>query len=174
MFLILLILVSIGVVLFLFIGGVIITKTYNALNQDVDIGQVNLANLTSQTFGVYYTTYLNQADWWGSGVIFGMILGLMISAFVTRGRFPKAGLILDIGIIIAFFILSIYISNSYETLAISLNNAGETFLDDYAPKTSNFILNLPIYTVIIGVICMILFHSPIPKRPSGGQSFIAT
>ena len=46
----------------------------------------------------------------------------------------------------------------------AFNTAGLTFAEDFTPKTSMFILNLPIFIPIIGVIAMILFHSSIPNR----------
>lgn len=152
------------VAIFLFVGGVVVIKTNNALSQDIDLGQVNLATLNDETFGVFSTTFLNNADWWGLCVIFGMIIGLFLSAYFLRNKFPKAGIIFDIFIILTAFFISLYISSSYSTLLDALNSAGETFLEDYAAKTSMFILNLHIFVTIIGVIMMVLFHSTIPRR----------
>ena len=84
--------------------------------------------------------------------------------YMLRSRFPKWGMILDIFIIIFVFIISLYISASYQTLLDSLASADITFLEDYTTKTSMFVLNLPIFVSIIGVIMMILFHSSIPKK----------
>lgn len=156
--------------IFLYVGGVLVVRANTALSQDIDVGQVNLKNITADTFGKFATTYLNSADWWGVTIIFGSILGLFASAFFLRGRFPKWAMILDIFIIIAMFILSLYVSSSYKIMVNSLSAAGETFLEVYTPKTSGFMLNLPIFVVIISVIMMVLFHSSIPKRAAvGGQ-----
>ena len=62
------------------------------------------------------------------------------------------------------FLISLYISSIYGILLDALASAGITFLEDNAIKTSMFVLNLPVFVVIIGVIMMILFHSSIPKR----------
>ncbi len=146
------------------VGGVVVVRMNNALNQDIDMGQVNLADLNADTFGVFAATYLNHADWWGISIIFGMILGLFLASYFLRGSLPKWGIVLDIFIIIGMFILSLYISSSYSTMLDALSSAGENFLEVYTPRTSTFMVNLPIFIVIIGVICMVIFHSSIPRR----------
>ena len=99
--------------IFLFVGGVTVTRMNTALNQNISLGQVNLAELNDQTFGKFYNTYINQADWWGLATIFGMVFGIFISSFILRGKAPKVLILLDITIILAFLILSVYISNTY-------------------------------------------------------------
>jgi len=163
-FLFALIFVVFFMLILIFVGGVIVVKVNQALDQNVNIGQVNLATLNSQTFGVATTTYLNNADWWGLSIIFGMVFGLLLSAYILRGRFPKWGIVLDIFIILTAFFISLYISSSYSILLDALNVAREDFMEVYTPKTAMFVLNLPIFTVIIGVLTMILFHASIPKR----------
>ena len=152
-----------GMILLL-VGGLIVTKTNEALDIDIDLGQVNLAEVNAQTFGKYNEMFLVNADWWGMSLIFGMVIGLFLSAYFVRGTFPKWGMVLDIFIILFVFLMALYISATFSTLLDILAGAGETFLEDYAPKTSMFVLNLPVFVVIIGVVMMILFHSSIPKR----------
>jgi len=151
-------------VLFILIGGLISTKIYNSLNVDIEIGQVNLKNVTDDSFGQFNTMFINNADWWGLSIIFGMILGLFLSSYIMRNTMPKWGIILDIFIIIGAFIFCLYLSSIYGDFLSALAEANETFLEDYAPKTSMFILNLHIFSVIIGVIAMFLFHSTIPRK----------
>jgi len=160
---IMLVLIFFGVILLLS-GGLVVTKMYTALDQDIDIGQVNLRETNDLTFGKYHEMVLRNADWWGLSLIIGMILGLFLSSYFTRNSFPKIGIILDIFIILFIFFVSLYISSTYQVLLNSLAAAGETFLEDYVTKTSIFVLNLPIFVVIIGVIMMIIFHSSIPAR----------
>ena len=112
--------------------------------------------------------YLENADWWGMSLIFGLILGLFLSAYFMRNRFPKWAIILDIFIIVAMFIVALYISSSYSILLDSLASAGETFLEDYTPKTSGFMINLPIFIAVIGTITMVLLHASIPRRSEEG------
>ena len=145
-------------------GGIAVTKINDALDLDINAGQVNIKNETDRTWGKFADMYITHSDWWGISLIFGMVLGLFISAYFLRDRFPKWGIILDIFIIIVIFIVALYLSSSYSTLLDALADAGETYLEDSVAKTSNFMVNLHIYVVIIGVIMMILFHSSIPKR----------
>lgn len=151
-------------ILFLFISGVVVININNALDQDIQLGKVNLQTINSQTFGVFASMFINYADWWGLCLIIGLILGLFLSSYFTRNKFPKWGIVLDIFLIFTSFIFSLYISSSYELLINSLNSAGQTFLEDYAPKTSNFMLNLPTYIAIIGSVMMFLFHSSLPEK----------
>lgn len=161
------ILLMVGVLLmlvFLLIGGIAVVRINEALDINLSIGQVNLAEENAKTWGKFTEMYVTSADWWGISLIFGMIMGLFLSSFFLRGSFPKWALIFDIFIIIAMFITSLYISASYSSLLDSLAGAGETFLEDSVTKTSMFMVNLPVFIVIIGVIMMILFHSSIPRR----------
>ena len=150
--------------LILFVIGITTVKFHDAIDRDLPIGQVNLENVTADTFGQFHTMVINSADWWGISLIFGLIFGLFLSAYFTRNSLPKWGLILDIFIILGIFIAALYISSSYQTVLDALAGAGETFLEDYTPSTSRFIINLPIYVVTIGVIMMVLFHAAIPRR----------
>ncbi len=152
------------VVFVLLIVGIVSNKINTALNQNVTIGEVNLATINAQTFGKFNTMILNHADFIGTSAIFGMILGLFLSAYFTRGILPKWGIILDIFIIISAFIFTIYLSQVYSTLLNALASANETFLEDSLARTSRFMINLPIFVVIIGAIMMFLFHSSIPRR----------
>ena len=150
--------------IFLLVGGLIVTKINNALDVDIEIGQVNLAEENAKTWGKFTEMYVIGADWWGTSLIFGMIFGLFLSSFFVRGSFPKWGIILDIFIILFAFFISLYISSSYQELINIFASIDETFLEDTIPKTSMFILNLPIFVPVIGVIMMILFHSSIPRK----------
>ena len=163
MMIVMLVFLFFAAILFL-VGGITVVKINNALSLDIDLGQVNLAEVNAQTFGKYTEMFLVNADWWGISLIFGMIIGLFLSSYMLRGTFPKWGIVLDIFIILFIFLASLYISSTYQVLLDAMATAGETFLEDFTPKTSMFILNLPVFSVIIGVIMMILFHSRIPKR----------
>jgi len=151
-------------VIFIFIGGFIVFNINSALDYDVDLGQVNLKDVNQNSFGQFNEAFVNNADFWGISVIFGGIFGLFISAYFLRSSYPKLGIILDIFIILSLFIVSLYLSSTYQTIIDSLASVDQTYLEDNMPKSSGFIINLPIYVVIIGVIAMVIFHSSLPKR----------
>ena len=79
-FLILLLLLALFAVVVIFVGGLVIVKTNDALDINVSLGQVNLKTVNAQTIGQVADMYTNNADWWGIAIIFGMIFGLFISA----------------------------------------------------------------------------------------------
>lgn len=146
------------------VGGIFAVKVNEALDINISMGQVNLAEENAKTFGKFTEMYVTSADWWGMSLIFGMVLGLFLSTYFLRGKFPKWGMILDIFIILFIFLVSLYLSSAYSEVLDALASAGETFLEDSVGKTSMFMVNLPIFVVIIGVVMMILFHSSLPKR----------
>ena len=153
-----------GIIFYLLVWGIAVGKINSALNQNVSIGQVNLAQINADTIGKYNLMILNSADFMGVASIFGMILGLFLASYVTRGMLPKWGIILDIFIIISVFIFSVYMSQTYSKLIGALATANEPFLEQTIPKTSMFILNLPIFVVVIGVVMLVLFYSSIPRK----------
>jgi hypothetical protein len=163
-FMILMLVVLFFGAILLLVVGLATTEMNSALDQDIDLGQVNLREVNSNTFGKFNEMVVVNADWWGISLIFGMVFGLFLSSYVLRNRFPKWGMVLDIFIILFVFIISLYISSTYQTLLDSLASADLTFLEDHVAKTSMFVVNLPVFVVIIGVIMMILFHSSIPKK----------
>ena len=160
---IMIIVVLIGAILLL-VGGLTVVKINEALDINISAGQVNLAEANADTWGKFTEMYVTSADWWGISLIFGMVFGLFLSAYFVRGSFPKWGLILDLFIILFAFILSLYLSSAYQEVVDIFASIDETFLEDTIPKTSMFILNLPIFVPIIGVVMMILFHSSIPRK----------
>ena len=154
----------IGGVLMLIVGGAVVEHVQEALDQNVSVGQVNFKEVADLTFGPFETMVFNNADWWGTSIIFGMILGLFLISYFARGTFPKVAIIMDIFIIFVAFIFSLYVSAIYNTLINALTSGGETFAQEFLPTTSFFILNLPLFVVGIGIIMMILFHSSIPRK----------
>ena len=153
----------IGVILLIVIGTFAF-HVNDALDVDIQIGQVNLQEINQQTLGSFNTMVVNNADWWGTAMIFGMILGLFLTSYFLRGKFPKITIILDLFMILTAFLVSLYLSAIYSTLVNALTSAGETFAVEHLPKTSFFILNMPLFVAVIGVIMMILFHSSIPRK----------
>lgn len=158
------VIVFLGVILLIVIGF-FSEHVNDALDLDINLGQVNLQNVTAQTIGQYNTMVLENADWWGLCLIFGMILGLFGGAYFSRNQWPRLGLLIDIGAILLAFFISLYLSAAYSTVVVALSSAGEDFAINYLPNTSFFILNLPIFVAIIGTIMFILFHSGIPPKP---------
>lgn len=151
-------------VIFIIVLGVFSTNVNEALSQNVTIGQVNLKTVSEDTFGKYNTMVLNNADWWGMSVIFGLILGLFLTSYFSRNSLPKIAIILDLFMIFVAFLFSLYLSAVYSDIVTALTSAGETFAQEHLPNTSYFILNLPLFTAIIGAVMMIIFHISLPAK----------
>ncbi|KKL44383.1 hypothetical protein LCGC14_2366260 [marine sediment metagenome] len=90
------IMIVFGAALLLIIIGAVSVNINDALDQNVTIGNVNLKTVNEQTFGQYNTMVLNNADWWGLAIIFGMIIGLFLIAYFARDTFPKISIVIDI------------------------------------------------------------------------------
>ena len=163
---------AIPIIIFAFVGiiilailGFVFNSMYSGLNQDVMAGQVNMSNATEQTFGTFNTAFNNNLDLFGLFLIFGMIGGLLMASFLMRGKWDKLLIVVDLILMIAVYITAVLISNTYETLL----NASVGVISQFEgsmPKSSNFLLHLPRYVVVIGAVSMILFYSGIPKRES--------
>lgn len=170
-----LLVIGLFVILFLIIGfivvGIVSENINSALDMNISIGQVNLQEVNSQTIGQFNAMIVNHADFIGICMIFGMVIGLFLSSYFLRNRYPKIAIILDIAFILVAFILSLYIKAIYSDIVIALDSAGQTFATAHLEKTNFFILNLPIFVTIIGVIMMILFHSSIPPKSEELNSF---
>ena len=133
----------------------------DALSQDVEVGQVNMLNVTNSTFGQLNTAFLDLGDSLGIILILSMAVFMFINAYFLGKRIPKLFIVLDIFILIFAFLLSVYISQSYE-LVINSSSILSIYGDNL-PKSSAFILNLPLYVGIIGVLIMIFTYAGLRK-----------
>lgn len=134
----------------------------SVLSQDVDIGQVNLKNVSDTTFGQINTGMINNADTIGIVFLLGMLLLMILNGYYVGSKNPKLFFVVDIFILALFFIPSIYVSQIYETFINSSTVFSDTFIN-IIPKTSKFILNLPVIMGTVGVITMIISYAGIRK-----------
>lgn len=134
----------------------------DTLGQDVDIGNVNLKNVTDTTFGQINTGLINNADTIGIIALFGMVFLMILNGYFFGSKKPKLFFIVDVFLLVLFFIPSIYISQVYETFINSTSLFSSTYID-IIPKTSKFLLNLPVIIAIVGVLTMILSYAGLDK-----------
>lgn len=135
--------------------------TGGILEQNIMAGQVNLTNATQLTLGKLDNALLQNANLIGGAFLFGLILGLIIAAFLTRDKKPKVFWIVDFIILILFYIIAVYISNAYETILEAIPFA--TIFTVNMSLPSSFLLNLPLITAIVGGIVMLLSYAAIPR-----------
>jgi len=158
------VMIMFGIALLLMVLGTVTWNMQMALDQNVTVGQVNLATINSQTFSLYNSMIVNHADFWGLCVIFGTIFSLLLTSYFTRNRFPKLGIVLDIFVVVTIFWISQFLSSAYSQVVVALSSAGQTFAEVSLNSTSFFLLNLHIFVAIIGVMMMILCHSGFPQK----------
>lgn len=132
------------------------------LGQDTDIGQVNLKNVTDNTFGQINTGMINNADTIGILFLLGMCMLMMFNGYYLGSKNPKLFFVIDIFLLALFFIPSIYVSQMYETFINSTDLFSNTYIN-IIPKVSKFMLNLPVIIGTVGVITMILSYAGIRK-----------
>lgn len=136
------------------------------LDQDIDVGNVNLGEVNNQTFGRMSDAFLEYADMIGIILMLGMVLLMFGNAYYFNGKNMKAFFIIDFLILIFIFITAVYISSVYSTL---INSASIlSFYIDDIPKVSTWVLNLPIYVATIGSIIMILSYAAIKRGDNEG------
>lgn len=146
-----------------FWGFHLITDT---LRIDVEIGQVNLEDITNSTLGQLDVAFVNSVDTIGIMLLLGMSLLMILNAYFF-GQSNKVFLFLDIFIIIIAFILAVYLSSSYDIL-INASPTLNIFIDNL-PNTSTFVLRLPIYVATLGAILLIVSYSGLRRRNEGGD-----
>jgi hypothetical protein len=162
------ILSSILIAVFLGITVFSFNLVNDVISQDVEIGQVNLKNISDTTFGQINTGIVNNADTFGIILLLGMCLLMIINGYYIGSKNPKMFFIIDIFLLALFFIPSIYISQIYETFINSSTVFSSTFID-IIPKTSKFMLNLPKIIASVGVITMIVSYAGIRKDDAVGE-----
>jgi len=137
------------------------TITTGLLSQNVMVGAVNLTNATSDTLGQLNNAINNNANLIGAAFLFGMVIGLIAAAYLTRKRNPALFFAIDFILIIFFYILATYMANAYETTLAAMPFAS-TFTDTL-PLASSFVLNLPLIVIITGALVMLVSYAAIPQ-----------
>lgn len=136
----------------------------DSLDVDLEMGSVNLRDANAATIGQVADGFNVNADFMGIGLIFGMIIGMIGSAYILRGQFPRLFIIVDILVILVSYIIAVYLAGTFDTLINST-----TILNIYEVNMNNsstFILNLPNIVGIVGVLVMIFSYIPFPKSQS--------
>lgn len=135
----------------------------DAMSYDVDIGQVNLKEVTEATFGQINTGLINNADTIGIIFLFGMLILMILNGYFIGKKYPKMFFIIDFFLLALFFIPSIYVSQAYELFINSTEILSQTFID-IIPDVSKFMLNLPVIIAVAGIITMILSYARIGRK----------
>lgn len=135
---------------------------------DMDIGDAsghNASEVIDSTMGSVALSF--KALYWVSAfLIFGMILGIFIGSYLVTTK--PIFFIPYIFLVIIAIIVSVPMSNAYETLSNNAELSG-TFVNFTA---SNFImLNLPIWITIIGFVGGIIMFARMGKKEEYGYAY---
>lgn len=159
-----------GFIFFMFLGIIFLgiglwgfNLVNDSLDQNVSIGQVNLAEINSQTFGALNTAFIKNADLLGIVLILGMVFFMFLNAYFFGSRTNKMFIIIDILMLFFIFITSVYLSQVYDIFINSSPLIQQIYIDSI-PKSSKFILNLPLFVSTIGVIVMIITYAGLGRQ----------
>jgi len=158
------IIIFVALLFSIFLGVVVYTFNLVAetLGQDVEVGQVNLKDITDSTFGQISTGMIDNADTIGILFLFGMCLLMIFNGYYIGSKNPKLFFVVDVFILGLFFIPAIYVSQVYEIFINSTTLFEDTYIN-IIPKVSKFMLNLPTIIATVGVITMILSYAGIRR-----------
>ncbi len=137
---------------------------------DVDVGQVNLKNVTDSTMGQLNIALGLNADILGIVILLMMAVMMILNGFLLGRGNSRLWIVGDIFILIFVFIFAVYIAQVYETF-INATTLLDVYINDL-PKSSTFILNLPIYVATIGALIMIVSYSAINELNRGQSNVL--
>lgn len=130
---------------------------------NVQVGSVNFNDTYNNTIKPVIINMNSNIDIGGIALILGMIVVMLVCGFSFREGKSRLFIIIDIFIIIVSFIISVVLQNSYNTVI----HASDDLLNVYSnnlPKSSTFLLRLPLSIAIIGVLIMIVTYATINKK----------
>lgn len=160
------VIVAFFVILFLGLYVFVFDLLTTNLAIDIDVGQVNLGNVTNQTLGQLNVALGNNADILGMVVLLMMVVMMLLNGFLLGRGNSRLWIVGDIFILVFVFIFAVYISQIYDTFINSTTLLDDVFINTLS-KSSKFILNLPIYVATIGALIMIVSYAAINEVQRG-------
>ncbi len=152
--------VMIGIFVF---GANLVDQTFGSI--DVMIGDVNFTEAYDDTLGQGINAFLDNADNYGLGLLFGMVILIVISSFIFKEK-HKLWLVLEFIILIVSFIFAVTIQRAFNTY-INLNIEFLNIHSIQLINSSKFILNLPIIIPIVWAFIVILSYGLFKKKEEG-------
>jgi len=150
------------IVILVYANTTVTTKMYELAPSLQENFQENVTTILSNTIGNTGAAY-ESFKWISTLLIFGMFLGVLVSAFLVRTHpawFIAYFLVLLVGII-----TSVYVSNTYETL--KLNSVLVSTWYQY--PTPNLIFQyLPIWMTVFGLVAGALMYINLEWRSAYG------
>jgi len=155
-------------VVFIFFAGFLYgynLLTNGILNTVQTSSSINITQPAQQTFG-QVNQGLASLRWLSLVIVVSMIISIMVSNFLVKAH--PVFFIVYLLIVVVGIVLSVYLSNAYESILTSSNALTETLQSFTA---MNFImLHLPIWATIIGIMgAIFLFIGVTVDREQGGS-----
>ena len=141
-------------------GANLIDQAFSSI--DIEIGDVNFTEAYDETLGIGINVFLDSADNYGLGLLLGMVLLMIISAYMFSEK-QKAWIVVEFVILIVAFIFAVTIQGTYN----SVIHSSTTLLDIYSVdliRSSKFILNLHIIIPIVWAFIVILSYGLFKKE----------
>lgn len=137
---------------------------------------VNL-NINGQNFSAIYESTMGQgidavlglADIFCVSLLFGMIIVMMIVGYYWGDDKKRLWIIFDLFIIIAVYILAVYLQNYFLTF-LGTNAIDSTIYTDQLPKASRILTSLPYLIPSIGALIMVVTYG-LAKRRSEASAY---
>lgn len=129
---------------------------------DFTLGNVSFNETYTETLGRAFSSTLASLSNMATSLVIGMVLVMLILGYSLREK-QKLLIIVDIVIIIIAFIFAVYISSTFNTFI----NSDPIYLDVYSTEiqdASTYLLNLPIFISIIGVLIILVTYLPFKKK----------
>lgn len=145
-------------------GFDLITTSLISIDAPIGNGSVTVGSAAEDTFGQVNTGKQRVLPIVGFALIFGMMLTIFISNFLVKVH--PVFFFVYLGILVLAIVLSVFVSNAYETFL-----TGEVFSSTLQGMSAMtfILLNLPLWTTVIGFIGMaILFAGILRDRELGG------
>lgn len=135
----------------------------------LSIGDVDFHDKYEETLGSGINSLINTLSVTSLFLILGLVVVMMIMGYHLRDT-NKLWIIMDIFLILAAFLCSVYLSNTFDDL---INSNGELFsvYSGEFETPSRLLLNLPIIVPIVGVLIMIVTYATVRKKESNVVTF---
>lgn len=140
----------------LFVINFIMTSAIDAMTST---SEINASNETVTVLEATKTSTLNRLDLFVLALFIGLVLAIIISGWLVGGH--PIFMFLYFIVVIIGVIVSAFLSNVWETFTQSATFG--TTIANFA-ISNNILLNLPIYTTVIGFIgIIVMFAKPVEE-----------
>ena len=141
-------------------GADLIDTTFNSI--DFSLGDINFSDSYDDTLGQGINAFLNSADNWGIGLLLGMVVLMVLCAWVFRTD-QTLWMIGDFGILVVSVMLTVILQQAYDSTIRSSSALFDIFSNTMI-MSSTFVLNLHIIVPIIWGFIVVISYGLLKKK----------